>query len=98
MVYGTSLLYDNVNSDDFGLILVSFDSSSNDEETGLTIEPVYKDSIYGRINLGQKYSSVLSFQTTLVKENGEYLTRSELRDILSWLTNDNKLKWLKIFD
>lgn len=104
--YGISFEYDGKSSNDFGVILASIEKNQ-EFEMGLT-----RDVIKGGMNkyrnqvnhLGSKYSDVLVFDFTIVKNTcnknpGDLLfTRSEVRQINAWLTSPEFPKLLHFND
>lgn len=105
--YGTSFEYNGKSSDDFGIILASI--GENDEfAMGLN-----RDVIRGSLNkcrsqvnhIGTKYSDVLSFPFSIIKNPCSHdgqeemlFTRSEVRQINAWLTSPEFPKLLHFND
>lgn len=85
---GSSLVYNNQSSEEFGVILVSFSNTANElQSLGLSREILYDETVKGRRNIyGSKYNDVLSFDFTLVKKNGLYFTNDDIREINRWLS------------
>lgn len=84
--------YNNKSTDDFGLMVVSFDTIDT-LESGLQREIVKGESTDHRIIpnfFGAKYSSAIEFTRTLVKKDETSFSRQEISDITRWLTG-NKL-------
>lgn len=86
-IYGSSIIYNNVSSEDYGLMLVSFESGHTQNQLGLTREIISDSSAMGQRSIiyGTKYSGVLQYNMTLVKSDGGYFTDMDIREINRWL-------------
>lgn len=96
MKFGKSFNYNGFNTkNDFNLITAFTGNSDDNMSLGLTREIVKGETTKFRPNanhLGTKYSDVLSFPITLIKENVDnqnemVITREELRKITAWLSS-----------
>ena len=104
--YGSKFEFDGKSSEDYGIVLAST-GVSNSCEMGLD-----RTIIRGEMNkyrsqanhLGAKYSDVLSFDFTVIKNpcnknpNDLLFTRSEIRNINAWLTGPEIPKILHFYD
>lgn len=107
MKFGKSFTYNGKNTaSDFGLVLVSLKSDSNSVSLGLDREvekgstTKYRESAN---HYGARYSDVLTYQITLIKNEEKYFNqrdmkfnRTELRKLTSWLTSNRLPKLLEI--
>ena len=87
-VYHSSFNYLGINSRLKNLIIAHFDGDNGEEETGLSLDPIYTDSSLGlrRYDYGAKYNSVATFRITVVKPDGTDMSVAEVRNHLKWLT------------
>lgn len=96
--------YDDVSCENFGLIVYDVDGGGNDAgkfATGVSIVEEKVASRWKPFFYGTKIEGKLSFQLTFGinverLDNGEYLSRSELEAIASWLTGKDSYRWLYI--
>lgn len=98
ITFGKNFIFNNINSDYFNLILCSFDSSNTDESsTGLEFD-IKGDFVNDKNNdYGIEHSGVIEFQTTIAHADGSYFTKTQMREIMRWLsTKENE--WLTIYD
>lgn len=105
--FGDSFTYNNVSSDNYNLILCSFETSdttplglSRSINKGETNNYRYKPN-----HLGVAYSDVLTFDITVMKDpcgvlsqDDLYFSRSEIREITAWLTSPKTPKLFHIDD
>ena len=93
-VYHPSFNYLGVNSRERNLIVTHFESDADvgDQETFLSMEPIYTESSDGtrRLDYGARYNSVAQFRITMAKPDGSDFSVSEVRHHLKWLTGSKK--------
>lgn len=99
-VYQKKFIFNNRSNKDFGLIVARFDPDNGEVDSYLSTESIYTESYNGtkRYDYGAKYTSTTILYITMVKNNYADFSRSELRDVLDWLTGLNKVSWLDLYN
>jgi len=99
-VYQKKFTFNNRSNKDFGLIVTRFNPDNGEVDSYLTTESVYSDSFNGtkRHDYGAKYNATTILYITMVKNNYADFSRKELREVLNWLTNLNKVSWLDLYN
>lgn len=99
-VYQKRFNYNNRNSSEFGLRVVTFSPDDGETDSFLSVESVYTDNFNGtmRHDYGAKYTSPAVLYITMVKNNYKDFSRSELREVLDWLTGLRKVSWLDLYN
>ena len=93
MKFGKYFKYNGRNSEDFGVIITSFEKD-DDLSTGLERTMILGESTKYRFrpnHYGMKYEENLTFRITFIKDvcsdTSNYFTRKEVREINRWLTS-----------
>lgn len=99
-VYQKKFTFNNRSNKDFGLIVARFDPDNGEVDSYLTTESIYTSNYNGtkRYDYGAKYTSTTILYITMVKNNYADFSRKELKDVLNWLTNLNKVSWLDLYN
>lgn len=93
----THFTYNNKSTEDFGVMVVSFDDLDI-LESGLQREISKGDTTdyrYTANHFGTKYSGVIEFTKALIKNDYSTFTKEEISDINSWLTSPKCPKYLE---
>lgn len=99
-VYQRRFMYNNRNSNEFGLRVVTFSPDDGETDSYLSMESVFTDNFNGtmRHDYGAKYNSPVVLYITMVKNNYKDFSRGELREALDWLTGLRKVSWLDLYN
>ena len=99
-VYQKNFKFNNRSNKDFGLYVVTFDPDIGNIDSYLSIESVYSENFNGtmRHDYGAKYKDTVTLYITMVKNNYNDFSRSEVRQVLSWLTGLRKSSWLDLYN
>lgn len=90
---------DKSSKDDFGWIIVHFDSDSGETDSYLSQEQIYTGSYNGakRILYGTKWDSTAVVKITVIKQDCSDFSLSECRDAYRWLTGNPSASWLDLY-
>ena len=99
-VYQRKFGYLNRFNTDFGLQVVAFDPDDGEMDSYLSVESVFTDKFDGtrRYDYGAKYKETSMLYITMVKNNYADFSRTELREVLGWLTGLRKVSWLDLYN
>lgn len=99
-VYQRKFGYLNRFNTDFGLQVVAFDPDDGEMDSYLSVESVFTDKFDGtrRYDYGAKYKETSMLYITMVKNNHADFSRTELREVLGWLTGLRKVSWLDLYN
>ena len=89
-VFGKYYTFNGISSSKYNVMLCSFESSYLDRETGLNYETNRTDITVNKPTVqvyNKKYSDVLQFDITLIRNNQEEFSAAERREIVSWMTS-----------
>lgn len=102
--YGDGFTYAGIDSNDFNVILCSFDNADDMTGNFALKREIISEGFNGRLkntHYGTKYSAPLEFNITIVKNpcknNRDYFLYDEIQDINSWLTAYNYPQKLIIY-
>ena len=108
MKFGKYFTYNGDNSENYGLMIASFESGDDDLATGLERSLITGESTKYRFranHFGAKYENALTFKITLVKDpcslsgdESQILTRKETRMINRWLTGPSYPTLFHMYD
>ena len=99
-VYQRKFGYLNRFNTDFGLQVVAFDPDDGEMDSYLSVDSVFTDKFDGtrRYDYGAKYKETSMLYITMVKNNYADFSRTELREVLGWLTGLRKVSWLDLYN
>lgn len=96
MFTATSFIYDGIPSEEFNVMIYSFDDSDIVEDE-LWTNSIVEDRLntrYDPIFYGININKQLTFELTI--GSTEYMTRNEVERVAHWLTSHETYKWLEI--
>ena len=100
-VFGKYYTFNGISSSKYNVMLCSFESSYLDRETGLNYETNRTDITVNKPTVqvyNKKYSDVLQFDITLIRNNQEEFSAAERREIVSWMTSPDSPTLFTITD
>ena len=99
-VYQKRFSYNNRSNTEFGLRVVTFTPDNGETDSFLSVESIYTENFNGtmRHDYGARYKGNAMLYITMVKNNYSDFSRTELREIVSWLTGLRKVSWLDLYN
>ena len=98
--YGSSFIYDGISSEQYGLVLASFDGNKQSEGNIGGELTIHEDRINRRstgLHYGTTANTPLSFPVVFtVCEDNKYLDRFDVAAVAGWLTGHQQYKTLTI--
>ena len=98
--YHTSFTFLDKNSEDEGLMIVSFEPDYGFVDTFLGMDQIVSDSYNGvkKFFYGNKYNSTATISITVVKKDGTDFSVADNRKILRWLSGNKQASWLDLYE
>lgn len=100
-VYGKSFTYSGRNSNDFGVVLCSFETSDTMRDTAIDYT-VNKSELTPNRSIANyynhKFSDVMQFSVGVCKCQGDPFTEAERREIVGWLTSSKGYQLFHVQD